>query len=109
MINFTPEFRNHEREVSHERSYHLKVWIMSQTSFFKYDDENCRMLTRGTRQKLHHRVLHSFVFVVLLVTELFTGIIIAVMNCKEHHLPELELSTGQVREALQCILHTILL
>jgi Autophagy-related protein 101 len=31
------------------------------------------------------------------------------MNCKEHHLPELELSTGQVREALQCILHTILL
>lgn len=30
------------------------------------------------------------------------------MNCKEHHLPELELSTGQVREALQCILHTIL-
>lgn len=31
------------------------------------------------------------------------------MNCKEHYLPELELSTGQVREALQCILHTILL
>lgn len=31
------------------------------------------------------------------------------MNCKEHHLPELELATGQVREALQCILHTILL
>ena len=30
------------------------------------------------------------------------------MNCKDHHLPELELSTGQVREALQCILHTIL-
>mmetsp|Transcript_8902 Transcript_8902/g.17793 ORF Transcript_8902/g.17793 Transcript_8902/m.17793 type:complete len:242 (-) Transcript_8902:3-728(-) len=30
------------------------------------------------------------------------------MNCKEQHLPELELSTGQVREALQCILHTIL-
>mmetsp|Transcript_32764 Transcript_32764/g.48527 ORF Transcript_32764/g.48527 Transcript_32764/m.48527 type:complete len:234 (-) Transcript_32764:111-812(-) len=30
------------------------------------------------------------------------------MNCKEHHLPELELATGQVREALQCILHTIL-
>jgi autophagy-related protein 101 len=30
------------------------------------------------------------------------------MNCKEHHLPELELSTGLVREALQCILHTIL-
>lgn len=30
------------------------------------------------------------------------------MNCKEHHLPELELSTGQVREALNCILHTIL-
>ncbi|GKY96125.1 hypothetical protein MPSEU_000572700 [Mayamaea pseudoterrestris] len=30
------------------------------------------------------------------------------MNCKEHHIPELELSTGQVREALQCILHTIL-
>ena len=31
------------------------------------------------------------------------------MNCKEQHLPELELSTGQVREALKCILHTILL
>lgn len=31
------------------------------------------------------------------------------MNCKENYLPELELSTGQVREALQCILHTILL
>jgi hypothetical protein len=31
------------------------------------------------------------------------------MNCKEHNLPELELATGQVREALQCILHTILL
>jgi hypothetical protein len=31
------------------------------------------------------------------------------MNCKEHHLPELELHTGQVREALQAILHTILL
>eukprot|EP00978_Attheya_sp_CCMP212_P012964 scaffold32351_cov60-Attheya_sp.AAC.2 len=30
------------------------------------------------------------------------------MNCKEHHLPELELATYQVREALQCILHTIL-
>jgi autophagy-related protein 101 len=30
------------------------------------------------------------------------------MNCKEFHLPELELSTGQVREALKCILHTIL-
>mmetsp|Transcript_9782 Transcript_9782/g.12023 ORF Transcript_9782/g.12023 Transcript_9782/m.12023 type:complete len:147 (-) Transcript_9782:653-1093(-) len=30
------------------------------------------------------------------------------MNCVEHSLPELELSTGQVREALQCILHTIL-
>jgi autophagy-related protein 101 len=30
------------------------------------------------------------------------------MNCKENYLPELELSTGQVREALQCILHTIL-
>mmetsp|Transcript_9693 Transcript_9693/g.12627 ORF Transcript_9693/g.12627 Transcript_9693/m.12627 type:complete len:220 (-) Transcript_9693:66-725(-) len=30
------------------------------------------------------------------------------MNCKDHYLPELELSTGQVREALQCILHTIL-
>jgi hypothetical protein len=32
-----------------------------------------------------------------------------IMNCKEQHLPELELTTGQVREALQCILHTILL
>jgi hypothetical protein len=31
------------------------------------------------------------------------------MNCKEHHLPELELPTCHVREALQCILHTILL
>ena len=31
------------------------------------------------------------------------------MNCKEHHLPELELATGQVREALQAILYTILL
>ena len=30
------------------------------------------------------------------------------MNCKEHSLPELELATGQVREALQCILHSIL-
>lgn len=30
------------------------------------------------------------------------------MNCKEHYLPELELATGQVREALQCLLHTIL-
>jgi len=30
------------------------------------------------------------------------------MNCKEHHLPELELSTSQVKEALQAILHTIL-
>uniref|UniRef100_A0A7S1VJB8 Autophagy-related protein 101 n=1 Tax=Grammatophora oceanica TaxID=210454 RepID=A0A7S1VJB8_9STRA len=29
-------------------------------------------------------------------------------NYVEHHLPELELATGQVREALQCILHTIL-
>ena len=32
-----------------------------------------------------------------------------VMNCKEHHLPELELATGQAREALQAILYTILL
>jgi len=31
------------------------------------------------------------------------------MNCKEHHLPELELATGQAREALQAILYTILL
>jgi hypothetical protein len=31
------------------------------------------------------------------------------MNCKEHYLPELELATGQVREALQAILYTILL
>ena len=31
------------------------------------------------------------------------------MNCKEHFLPELELATGQVREALQAILYTILL
>ena len=31
------------------------------------------------------------------------------MNCIEHRLPELELATGQVREALQAILHTILL
>lgn len=31
------------------------------------------------------------------------------MNFKEHTLPELEIATGQVREALQCILHTILL
>eukprot|EP00536_Pseudo-nitzschia_multiseries_P015699 jgi/Psemu1/292154/fgenesh1_pg.934_\ len=30
------------------------------------------------------------------------------MNCKEHYLPELELATGQVREALQAILYTIL-
>jgi len=30
------------------------------------------------------------------------------MNRKEHHLPELELPTSQVREALQCLLHTIL-
>lgn len=30
------------------------------------------------------------------------------MNCKEHHLPELELATGQAREALQAILYTIL-
>ena len=30
------------------------------------------------------------------------------MNCQEAHLPELELSTCQVREALQCLLHTIL-
>uniref|UniRef100_A0A7S2I1L3 Autophagy-related protein 101 n=1 Tax=Helicotheca tamesis TaxID=374047 RepID=A0A7S2I1L3_9STRA len=30
------------------------------------------------------------------------------MNCREHHIPELELATGQVREALQAILHTIL-
>jgi autophagy-related protein 101 len=30
------------------------------------------------------------------------------MNCKEYHLPELELATGQVREALQAIIHTIL-
>lgn len=30
------------------------------------------------------------------------------MNCKEHHLPELELATGHVREALQAILHSIL-
>uniref|UniRef100_A0A7S1ZEN7 Autophagy-related protein 101 n=1 Tax=Trieres chinensis TaxID=1514140 RepID=A0A7S1ZEN7_TRICV len=30
------------------------------------------------------------------------------MNCVEHYLPELELATGQVREALQAILHTIL-
>jgi autophagy-related protein 101 len=30
------------------------------------------------------------------------------MNCIEHHLPELELSTGQVRDALQCLLHTVL-
>jgi len=30
------------------------------------------------------------------------------MNCKEHHLPELELATEQVREGLQCLLHTIL-
>ncbi|MGK3749506.1 MAG: hypothetical protein ACI8RD_001801 [Bacillariaceae sp.] len=31
------------------------------------------------------------------------------MNRKEHYLPELELATGQVREALQAILYTILL
>jgi len=31
------------------------------------------------------------------------------MNCKEHYLPELELATEQVREALQAILYTILL
>jgi len=30
------------------------------------------------------------------------------MNCIEHQLPELELATGQVREALQAILHTVL-
>ena len=30
------------------------------------------------------------------------------MNCREHRLPELELATNQVREALQCLLHTIL-
>ena len=30
------------------------------------------------------------------------------MNCREHKLPELELATNQVREALQCLLHTIL-
>lgn len=30
------------------------------------------------------------------------------MNCKEHHLPELELNSGLVREALAAILHTIL-
>lgn len=30
------------------------------------------------------------------------------MNCREHPLPELELATNQVREALQCLLHTIL-
>lgn len=30
------------------------------------------------------------------------------MNCREHYLPELELATGQVREALQAILYTIL-
>lgn len=32
-----------------------------------------------------------------------------IMNCKEHHLPELELNSGFVREALSAILHTILL
>lgn len=32
----------------------------------------------------------------------------SVMNSKEYHLPELELATGQAREALQAILHTIL-
>lgn len=30
------------------------------------------------------------------------------MNSREHQLPELELATNQVREALQCLLHTIL-
>mmetsp|Transcript_32943 Transcript_32943/g.75860 ORF Transcript_32943/g.75860 Transcript_32943/m.75860 type:complete len:277 (-) Transcript_32943:227-1057(-) len=30
------------------------------------------------------------------------------MNCREHVLPELELSTSMVREALQAVLHTIL-
>jgi len=30
------------------------------------------------------------------------------LNYKEHYLPELELATGQVREALQAILYTIL-
>ena len=34
---------------------------------------------------------------------------ITTMNCKEQRLPELEISTGQVREALSAILHTILL
>jgi hypothetical protein len=34
---------------------------------------------------------------------------VIIMNCKEHYLPELELATGQVREALQAILYTILL
>lgn len=29
-------------------------------------------------------------------------------NCVEHFLPELELATFQVREAMQCILHTII-
>ena len=36
-------------------------------------------------------------------------LLIDTMNCKEHYLPELELATGQVREALQAILYTILL
>lgn len=31
------------------------------------------------------------------------------MNCKEHRLPELEITTGQVREALSAIIHSILL
>lgn len=38
-----------------------------------------------------------------------TGTSTLTMNCKEHHLPELELATGQAREALQAILYTILL
>jgi hypothetical protein len=52
----------------------------------------------------------SFVLWLYTVVELTNHCIIDYkMNCREHQLPELELSTGQVREALQCILHTILL
>jgi hypothetical protein len=62
----------------------------------------CGLSSRARSHKRTSAAVDVLVVIALLCIRIF-------MNCKEHHLPELELATGQVREALQCILHTILL
>lgn len=59
---------------------------------------------------LQPRTKHEGVekIIVVVVVSPQNNLTVFTMNCREHHLPELELSTGHVREALQCVLHTIL-